>query len=359
MKKKISVKNNLSNTTSPYILTIYCFSFLCIIFSACENDNYPFYIKSNDHGVLWVANSAENTISCINRLSDETIGTYAVGPDPSRTAVDLDGNCWVGCRGDGSVYFVTKDSVIRRFEGFNSARGVALDQSGNVWIANSGNNSIQKISMPDTLISEQLFLSTPGNFYYGGLVDGNNNFWILDRAATSMIKYDTEKFPSPDAFEIVKLPISIYGFTIDTDNTVWVSGCQYPNLYKIDGNNAVLSESYTVPSELFGNTITGVTFDIYGNIWISNFNSFNSVLRFDVEKESFKSFPTNGVSPHGLGADEMGFIYTINYGSNDISKIDAETGEFVMRYPVGAGPYTYSDLTGFIYRHVTLNGKDN
>ena len=60
-----------------------------------------------------------------------------------------------------------------------------------------------------------------------------------------------------------------------------------------------------------------------------------------------------GSGPHGLGADEQGFVYSVNLGSNNVSKVDAATCEVVKTYKVGGSPYTYSDLTGFIYRNVT------
>ena len=49
----------------------------------------------------WLQLSANTTIAL---FTDEEIGTYDVGPNPSRTAVDLLGNCWVGSSGDGTVW---------------------------------------------------------------------------------------------------------------------------------------------------------------------------------------------------------------------------------------------------------------
>lgn len=356
MKHPVAIQRNKAYCIYYLFTEMTCVFFLFIIFTGCENENYPYYIKSDDHGVLWVANAGDNTITCIDRIYDEEIGTFDVGSSPSRTAVDLEGNCWVGCREDNTVYFVTQEGLIRRFDGFSSARGVALDKYGNVWIANSGNNTIQKISIPDTIISEQIDLPDIGGMYYGGLVDGNGNFWILDRTSCTMIKYDTEQFPNPNACVIIQLPYEAYGFTIDTENTVWVSGFGSPYLYEINSLTAEIINIHQIPAELFGGSITGVTFDIYGEIWISTFTS-HQVLRFNPESTLFESFPTNANTPHGLGSDDLGFIYTVNYGSNDITKINAETGQIVNSYKVGNGPYTYSDLTGFIYRHVTLNSK--
>lgn len=336
---------------------IKCAVLLLLLYYSCENKHYPYFIESDDHGVLWVANANDNTITCIDRLNDEEVGTFEVGIDPSRTAVDLDGNCWVGCRGDDQVFFVTQTGYIKPLNGFNSARGVALDKEGNVWVANSGNNTIQKISMPDTVVSEMLDIADTALYYYGALVDANNYLWILDRLASALIKYNTALYPDPEAYDIIKMSGTIYGFTLDRNNNVWVAGMTEPFLYKIDAVKAELIERYTIPAEYFGGMVTGVTFDINDNIWVSNYST-GMVLCFNPTTGEFSNFDTKGNTPHGLGADDSGFIYTINLGSNNISKINAETGAFVMFYEVGRGPYTYSDLTGFIYRHVTLSSEE-
>lgn len=338
---------------SKHIVNSTILVFLLMVMVSCETKDYPYFIKSNDHGVLWVANAQDNTISCIDRINDTLIGTFPAGSDPSRTAVDLDGNCWVGCRGSDQVIFVRKDGYTKALSGFNSARGVALDKQGNVWVTNSGNNTIQKINISDTTVSEMLELSVPGKYYYGALVDNNNFLWILDRLALTMIKYDTERFPDANAYEIIQMHGDIYGFTIDKKNNVWVSGSATALLYKIDAVNDAITKKYIIPDEYFGGFVSGVASDVDGNIWVSNFQS-GHVLRFDIKKEKFDNFDINGINPHGLGADDMGFIYTINNASNNISKVYTLSGDVVAQYKVGSGPYTYSDLTGFIYRHVTL-----
>lgn len=332
------------------------FSFLIFILLSlivCEIADYPYFIKrsGNDHGMLWVANSGDNTVSCIDRINDTTIGTYPVGPNPSRTAVDLDGNCWVGSRGDGTVYFVTTEGKTRKYEGFNAARGVALDRDGNVWIANSGNNSIQRIKVETDEVSEQLVL--PDAVYlYGALVDSNGFLWIADQTGSKMYKYDTSKFPDPSAYTTV-VCAGLYGFTIDMNDKVWVAGLSVPVLIQIDAEKAVIEEEYTIPAEMFGGRVCAVTSDIKGRIWVTN-DDAASVLRFDPETEEFDKFEISGSWPHGLGSGDDGYVFSVNNSSNSVSKIDIESGEEVETYQVGTAPYTYSDLTGFIYRHVTL-----
>ena len=55
---------------------------------------------------IWIANSGENTVSKLNTDTGIEVGRYRMPSgtsSPSRTAVDLDGNVWVGLRGGGSA----------------------------------------------------------------------------------------------------------------------------------------------------------------------------------------------------------------------------------------------------------------
>jgi streptogramin lyase len=52
---------------------------------------------------LWVANHTQNTVSRVNTTTGREEGRYWVGMNPSRTAVDLDGNVWIGGRNDGRL----------------------------------------------------------------------------------------------------------------------------------------------------------------------------------------------------------------------------------------------------------------
>lgn len=58
---------------------------------------------------LWVANHSNNTVSRVNTETGREEGRYWVGQNPSRTAVDLDGNVWIGGRNDGRLTKVLWD----------------------------------------------------------------------------------------------------------------------------------------------------------------------------------------------------------------------------------------------------------
>lgn len=332
-------------------------SVTCVVvfFASCEIANWPFFTP-RDPGVLWVSNSADDTVSCIDRIHDKVKGTWTVGDNPSRTAVDLAGNCWVGSRNDTTVWFVTPAGRTRKFDGFNAARGVALDAKGDVWIANSGNSTIQRISVKDGTVSAQIGPVSPG-YFYGALVDSHGFLWVLDQGGRRMLRYDTSRFPDPAVFESIPAPGTIYGFTIDTYNTVWIAGMDATALYRIvDGSSTV----DVIPLTGQAGQIYAVVFDMAGNIWVTN-DPNNRLIRYNpsdgavsvVQLDAVAAPLEPGLGPHGLGADEEGFVYSVNRGSNNVSKVDAAACTVVATFHVGNDPYTYSDLTGFVYRNVT------
>ena len=154
---------------------------------------------------LWAANHDDDTTSKFNTDTKTEDARYWTGDNPSRTAVDLDGNMWVIGRNDGRVtkiYARISDCVDRvRSDGlpadgiiqtssningvvtvvnsaaaplddecvaysgqpdpnFTSGRGVAIDSNGGLWVGYSNNGgAIQKID-PYTFVAEPSIITT-------------------------------------------------------------------------------------------------------------------------------------------------------------------------------------------------------
>ena len=76
-----------------------------------EHDTVPDQLQLNNTTTtlpfIWVPNSNEGTVSKVDTVTGKELGRYRTGPasngDPSRTTVDLQGSCWVGNRGTGTV----------------------------------------------------------------------------------------------------------------------------------------------------------------------------------------------------------------------------------------------------------------
>ena len=325
------------NRIAFFLLSV--ISFFC--YSCQEIEDYPYYLKNKTQVSLWVANATDGTVTHINRYTNTVVGTYKVGSSPSRTAVDLEGNCWVGNREDGTVHFVRTDGTTTLYTGFSYPRGVALDRSGNVWIANSTGGTIQKISTDGTVSAAVAI--TGANTLYGALVDSNGYLWLSDLNLSRMVRVDVSNFPT-----ITQVAVgtgSNYGFTLDTNGYVW---CGTGAVTKIDAKTAIVVQTYPVS----GST-TGICAGPHGKIWRAG---GSVLLRLDPDTgiQDTITLPSNAQGARGLGADDMGYVYSTNYASDNVCKIEASSGQVVATIPVGRGPYTYSDLTGYIYQTVTM-----
>jgi hypothetical protein len=295
--------------------------------------------------------SDKNQVVLINRIIDRIVGYYNVGYNPSRTAVDLKGNCYVGSRNEGTVYFVTRRGRIANYSGLNGAsvRGVALDQGGNVWVINT-DKTIQRIDVNGIVSSAVAIPNVPNGMGYGAVVDSYNYLWISN-GVDQVIRYDISKFDSDpnNLANFSNISCPVYGITGDTSDNIWASGPS-GSLTKIN------SISLITTTYAGAGGSGGVTMDAFGKIWSAN---TSVVTRFDPATGDTTNHPINGVYSHGVGADDAGYIYSVNLTSGTVDKMEADSsrgalGSVVLTYNVGGQPYCYSDMTGFVYRKVTL-----
>ncbi len=237
---------------------------------------------------LWAANSGGSgyTVSKVDTTTGEEVGRYWVGANPSRTAVDLDGNMWVVGRNDGRVTkvlwnhtdcdpnlptsepdadgnvdtvndaadpladgCVVYSDTPGASDGYTSGRGVAVDASGQVWIGYSDSGgAVQRINPSDfddisqTYPTENIpvyedangdgmVTETPGvnadpGRVYGLVADSQGYLWMADL-------WDSDGLPRFNTntnewdMNVRGFNCAIYGIAIDGDDRVWM-GCGNP-----------------------------------------------------------------------------------------------------------------------------------
>ncbi|HSW59790.1 MAG TPA: hypothetical protein VLJ60_03270 [bacterium] len=234
---------------------------------------------------LWAANHTAESVSKFNTQTFKEEGRYWVGINPSRTAVDLDGNMWVGGRDDGRVTKVLWDttkcpddnsdgiytsyidgttgevvqvnSVADPFvdecvvysevtnPSFPSVRGMAVGSDGKIWIGYSY-GGIQSID-PETFVLGTYHSATSipvwrpdvnGVFQvvtgemvnadgvYGLIVDSNGILYISSLTNRRyLVAFDTKTETWIGAFE--KDGVCSYGIAVDAKNRIWLGG--YPD----------------------------------------------------------------------------------------------------------------------------------
>ncbi len=337
---------------------------------------------------IWIANAAESTVSKIDTRTGKEVGRYATGVagNPSRTAVDKDGNCWVGNRAIGTVVKIAMtggidkngngkidtssdlngngvidsneilpwgqdEAILANTSVGNSSncipRALAIDKKGQIWVGLYNEKRFVVLNPNDgkfTGISVNVN-STP----YGATIDKDGYLWTSGNGSGNVIdKIDTNNNTYLATYDIGAGP---YGIVVDKQGIVWVASYTQSVLVRFDP----ATNTYTHHK---GNGVTGrgVGVDRDGNVWVA-YSGNNWVDKFDSTGKYLAS--TNlasygGTGPIGIGVDSEGYIWATCQTSNNTVKIDS-SGKVVGVYKVGNGPYTYSDMTGFNLQNITAH----
>lgn len=331
---------------------------------------------------LWASNSSENTVSKIDCKNIKEVGRYQVCNNPSRTSVDLDGNVFASCRGDGKVAKIIAE------------KKNCIDKNGNSVIETSsdlnGDGSIQGNEM---VANDECILfivqplgqqsSYPGS--RGAAVDKFNNVYIgyWNEAKVAYLDGKTGA-----TIKTIDWQCPTYGLVVDQKGYLWGqgNGCDALMMYSPTDNKWLKASSYSQN----GISAYGINVDGAGRIWVggslARYNpadgtwmkcnvgcagiaTTNDGMVFlakdgggigKVNGENCQDLGSvnSGGSPHGVAVDFDGFVWGVNLGGNSVDKIDPgknsqQIGPQVGSRGIGSGPYTYSDMTGYTLNYFT------
>ena len=294
--------------------------------------------------------------SSVIEVTGQLIGTYPVGDDPSRTAVNAEtGDVWIGNRAGGTITKLDiNGNLLKTCPTGALVRGVTIDEQGNVWVANFNNGNVVEISGDDTSCAIMKTISgVPSP--YGLAFDSNNFLWAvkLQDGATKIntITSAMTSYPASGG----------YGITINNNNDIFLGG------YSTTAGIVMLrkSDNYapTYASNQTGVTGLATAIDLYGNVWVSN-SSNNSATKFNSSGGFIATYPSGGSDAHGICGDSSGNAWVVNYNegtirgfnaagqiissaaTNKVSGLDLKT---VFKVYDGANiskAYSYSDMTG-------------
>ncbi len=334
-----------------------------------------------DH--IWIANSKENTVSKLDTITGKEDARYRTCGDPSRTAVDLEGNCWVGCRGSGRATFIINE------------KKDCIDKNGNGKIETSfDTNGDGKISTGEMLPYGKdeciKFDVKPTGMKYTRAVGVNEkNEGLIGDWVTRHLRWMSPK--DGKVLDIVNLGCSPYGVAVDQKRDIWVAGRGCASILKVDPKTKKVTK-YRPHSKF---NPYGINVDIYGKIWTGNCCSHHAAYRFDPVTGKFSYVATkyrprgiatsidgyaylandiqnsvaiidvktmknvgqislgSGRFPIGMAVDYQGKAWAVNQQKGTATKIDPKTKKVIGEYKVGKGPYTYSDMTGYTLHHFT------
>jgi DNA-binding beta-propeller fold protein YncE len=352
---------------------------------------------------LWVANSGENTISKTNTDTGCEEARYNVCGNPSRTAVDLDGNGIVACRSGGNIAKigvfevdckdVNGDGIINTSKDVNgdctispsemvagdecilwnvkpsasesNARAAGVDKENHVWAGLWYNQQLVRLH-PDTgaLVTNIPISGRP----YGLAIDALRYIWVASRAPNGrLIKVD------PDVGEVGAWQSpknSAYGIAVDPYGHVWMAGGEAGGIVRFDSENETFSTyNYLAPGYTRGiavrrddgpnGELLGARVFVAHHAWGSC--AANGQHRYVgvVDAQSLNVLPNIDLGadrgPVGVAIDSLGFLWSINQCTSSATKVDPDTGAILGTWPVGLSPYTYSDMTGYALKTITTS----
>ncbi|MBI4650520.1 hypothetical protein HY745_04380 [Candidatus Desantisbacteria bacterium] len=290
--------------------------------------------------------------TCIDRNGDGLI----------KTSIGL-GNIlpWTnlgGADSDGGVSTAEDEAIINytRVTG-TGTRTLAVDASNDLWVGGLGDTDFEKLSgvtglpIPGT----QFNLGLGG---YGGLIDGNGILWS---APSPLLRFD------PVTMTGIGLDNAAVGFTygigIDPNTgNIWTTDNSGPNVREIDPLTGATLNIYPLPvSNGWGQ---GIAVDSNSHVWAAE-GFGDEVAHFAPDpvnpgKHIFVGSVIGLGGTTGVAVDTNGKIWASEMNSNSASRINPNAGligaggynigaiDMIVPIGDGAGPYNYSDMTGFV-----------
>ncbi|TVR05149.1 MAG: hypothetical protein EA398_00430 [Deltaproteobacteria bacterium] len=314
---------------------------------------------------LWIANTGDGTVTRIDTENATVVGTYPThGIQPSRTAVDVDGNVWVanraldlqdGTRRQGSITRIGVDCPCTG----NCATGANALPTNRPWTDAGSTSPNGDFDSGDRCIVGPIEIGPPGAWVRGLAIDLNGYIWAGTHS-TSGNRHALYRI-HPETFEVTRFdtPVRVYGLAVDQDGLMWIAaqnagsqggiGCFDTNTlqpcevngvpraqFRSDGSfsNLEVSTFNGASSEIRG---YGIAIDQLGNVWLGNWTA-ESMIRFD--REAFLAgtpradiYGREGVGDvgqsRGTAIDGEGYVYMVWSSGNRLSKFDPNTREWV------------------------------
>ncbi|MCS6912088.1 MAG: hypothetical protein RMK29_17875 [Myxococcales bacterium] len=354
----------------------------------------PGNITISARPTVWVANSAEGTVSKVDARTMTEVARYLTGPkgpgnDPSRTTVGLNSDVVVANRAGGSAVRIAGDlSQCRDKNGdgrittsqgpadvkpwgedecvlwyldlppnsypraavFDAQYGLDGQLSTTVYIGTYSGRILYRIDANTGRVLKEINLGS--TMPYGAAIDKNGVIWIRD--AQGPLAF-VEVNRGDRVGRTQQNPPCAYGIAVDPEGRVWTSGSgqggQCVSRYTPDPMD--ISQGKWDSVQLPGATFPrGLAVDAKKTVWVADTST--GVYAVDTESMMVKHSIRLGAGHNnfvGMAIDFDGMVWAINQADSRAYKIDPANVADVKSLAVGRGPYTYSDMTGFQLRN--------
>ena len=182
------------------------------------------------------------------------------------------------------------------------------------------------------------------------IVDGDGMVWYSDFGDQFIGRLDPKTgkvtdFPIP---ELKKgFPLGTLDLQSDKEQNLWVSLMYQGGIAKFDRKTEKF-QIYPVPKEWQGNhtqqsMVSPTNSNVDGKVWTNNQDT-HSIYRLDVatgQYENLGEFKIPGenrsINAYGIPSDSQNNLYLLEFGANNIGRIDAKTKEFKVYTTIAQG----------------------
>ncbi len=386
-----------------------------------DNGSKPFnfiWVACSGNGTVVKVDTISGAILGKYRTTPDSIGNG----DPSRTTVDKDGSVWLANRQNvgpnefGTIVHIglmennqcedrngipgiqtstgeadikpwanetgnrsvstAEDKCIVHYTEVTSkgTRHVSIDSENNVWVGGYIDRAFDKVKGGrwDTPNSGNILVSYPSVGYggYGGLMDPDGFIW----SSNPLLRWNTSKplngmNGDPSGPSIGPLASGTnwagqgdsfgdsYGLCIDSLGNVWSTEFG-PNIVKYSSNGTYLGY---YPHG--GNKAQGCVVGLNDDVWVAHSLEGSSSVGHLANNGTYLGTVAVGDGPTGVAVDRVGKVWSTNYHSSTLSRIDpslnAGVGGVDKTVDLGAEcmPYNYGDMTGSINKDRPNSGS--
>lgn len=364
---------------------------------------------------IWVPNSNQGTVSKVDTITGRELGRYRTCPstlysNPSRTTVDLYGNCWVANRRIGTavkIGLLENGQYMDRNNNGKADTSQDLNGDGDITGAELLPWGLDECVLWEVIVipgregtyypGQFTHIGTnPNDLYYNDdwnpgprsvAIDKNNNLWLgtfntkmfyyIEGATGQILKsIDTSSVnhtayggvidangivwssggdkrhilrldPATGTFTRIDIPHYTYGLGLDKLGHLFVSGWQDSKLTRININTGQIEWTKQGIYESRGVASTND-----GDVWVANTGPA-TVTRWTNDGE-IKATVNVGSQPTGVSVDKDGFVWVVDLGDEYIHRINPVTNAVdLSKRIIGTTHYGYSDMTGIVSRSTT------
>jgi len=354
---------------------------------------------------IWVPNPGNGTVSKIDTASGNELGRYRTGPerdlDPSAVAVDLDGSCWVGNRGAGSVVKIAHEEADRCVDrngngridtsrdvdgdgdisgaellvwgddecvlyevllvddaegtyvpggehgGYvrNNLQALAINRDGDLWAGIYDTGAFYKVDGASGEILATLDVSAEETHPFGLVIDRAGTMWSSSWPDAWVLKIN----PATEELTPIDLSHGSAGLALDSGDHLFVTGFSEGLMSRIDLGEEEVDGEYVVQFQSSGATVTSD-----GDVWVAATGPAR-VSRYSNDG-SFKTSIPIANSPIAVAVDGDGMLRVA--GSTDlIVRLDPARNQADLQKEIidSGGHDTSGDMTGIVARTITTS----